>query len=64
MLPAIHPFCLCSEQLQQLVRDMERLYIEASRALNVSGRTLTAAALPQGPTPSLLQVVEAMQDTW
>lgn len=45
---------------------MERLYVEAARALNsLKGKTLAAAAAPPpGPQPSLLQVVEAMQDAW
>lgn len=64
MLTASNPWLLCSDQLQQVVRDMERLYIEASRVLNLGSSALTAAAVPQGPSPSLLQVVEAMQDTW
>ena len=55
---------LCSDQLQLVVRDLERLYVEAARGLNVSGRALTAAAQCQGPEPSLLQLVEVMQDTW
>lgn len=60
-----HAVCLlCSEELQQVVRDLERLYIEASRCLNLSGSALTAAAIPQGPEPSLLHIVETMQDTW
>lgn len=62
-----HPNCvwsLRSDQLQQVVRDLERLYVEAARGLNVSGRALTAAAQCQGPEPSLLQLVEVMQDTW
>lgn len=58
------PLQLCSEQQQQVVRDMERLYIEAARCLSVSGRALTAAAQCQGPEPSVLQLVEVMQDTW
>jgi hypothetical protein len=52
------------DQLQQVVRDLERLYIEASRCLSLSGSALTAAAVPQGPEPSLLHIVETMQDTW
>jgi hypothetical protein len=43
---------------------MERLYIEAARCLSVSGKALTAAAQCQGPEPSVLQLVEVMQDTW
>jgi hypothetical protein len=54
----------CSDQLQQVVRDLERLYIEVSRCLSLSGSALTAAAVPQGPEPSLLHIVETMQDTW
>lgn len=54
-----------SEQLQLVVRDMERLYIEAARALSgTRGSALSTAAAPQGPEPTLLQVVEAMQDAW
>jgi hypothetical protein len=46
-----------------VVRDMERLYIEAQRGLSAAGPLHTLAA-PSGPQPSALQLVEAMQDMW
>lgn len=63
LLPVPAPSA-CSDQLQQVVRDMERLYVDASRCLSLSGRALAGAVVPKGPEPSLVQVVEAMQDTW
>lgn len=52
-----------SDELRSIVRELERLAIEAGRAL-ASASSLSAAARAVRPRPSDLECAESLQDTW
>lgn len=53
----------CSEVLHGVVRDMERLHIEAVRVLSSAGN-LEALTAPSGPQPSAVKCAELLHDMW
>lgn len=55
--------CTCSEELQTIVKEFERLYVEAMRSLS-SSTNLAAHATHTGPEPTAVESVELLQDMW
>eukprot|EP00879_Flechtneria_rotunda_P028400 GHRR01030507.1.p1 GENE.GHRR01030507.1~~GHRR01030507.1.p1 ORF type:complete len:175 (+),score=44.48 GHRR01030507.1:52-576(+) len=51
------------EALRGVVRDMERLYVDANHKLSAS-RQLWAHTAHTGPRPSALECIEALHDMW
>uniref|UniRef100_A0A383WE53 Uncharacterized protein n=1 Tax=Tetradesmus obliquus TaxID=3088 RepID=A0A383WE53_TETOB len=51
------------DSLKGIVRELERLHIEAGRSLGAAAN-LEAAATPVGPQPTVVERVEALQDMW